>query len=206
MNKLFQIGKEIIHILQQHGFEAYFVGGAVRDYLLCEPIHDVDITTSAFVQDIIDLFPEVIPVGIQHGTVIIRHQGESFEVTTYRKSSKTNEPLSLNSDLLSRDFTMNAIAMTKEFELIDDVQGQQHITQRKIQAVGNPHDRIIEDPLRILRAFRFVSIYGFQIEDGTMEAIKQQAHLLQHVAIERMLIEWKKCFKDNLCNMLFDYL
>lgn len=170
----------IIEKIEEAGHQAFFVGGCVRDFLLKRPIGDVDITTSAKPFEVQAIFDEVIPVGIQHGTVIIRHRGISYEVTTFRlegEYSDQRHPDSvqfidkIDEDLARRDFTINALAMDKHGHIIDLFQGREDIEKALIRAVGNGHDRFQEDPLRILRAIRFSSQLGFQIEENTLKAI-----------------------------------
>lgn len=201
MKKIFLKAKPIIETLTENGFEAYFVGGAVRDYLLQHPIHDVDIATSATPEKVQSLFANVVPVGIEHGTVIVVYEGESYEVTTFRRESEYRDfrrpsevtfISSLYEDLKRRDFTMNAIAMTIRFELIDPFNGQQDIRNELIRTVGSPYERFQEDPLRILRAVRFVSQLNFSIEKTTLRAIDNMKAHLQHLSIERIADEFEK--------------
>lgn len=199
--KKFLKAKPIIETLVKNGHEAYFVGGAVRDYLLNRPIHDVDIATSAEPQIVQSLFKNVIPVGIEHGTVMIVCKDEAYEVTTFRKESdysdfrRPNEVTfisNLHEDLKRRDFTMNAIAMTKHFEIIDPFNGRQDIRDKRIRTVGSPVERFKEDPLRILRAVRFVAQLNFSIERKTLQAIDEMKAYLAHLSIERMAQEFEK--------------
>lgn len=208
MNTLFNKAGEIIKKLEGHGFEAYFVGGSIRDYLLHRPIGDIDITTSALPAEVMNIFEKTIPVGLQHGTVVVMHEGEPYEVTTYRKDedyvdyrrpSSVTFVSSLIEDLKRRDFTMNAIAMDRNGKLIDPFNGQTAIKQRYIQTVGEPEERFNEDALRMMRALRFQSQLSFDVEEKTIQAITKSASLLQHVSIERITVEFEKLIKGKSC-------
>lgn len=188
----FQNANEIIGKIEALGHEAYIVGGAVRDLFLQKEIHDVDITTSAPVNIIKSAFPKTIDVAIKHGTVIVQYKGEAFEVTSFRGSS-------LLADLAMRDFTINAMALTKERVVIDPYLGQVDIKNGSLRAVDHPHNRFIEDPLRILRAIRFVSELSFTIEQQTLEAMHKHIDKINQVAVERVFSEFKKiCLGNNV--------
>lgn len=196
----------IIETLEQAGYEAYYVGGSVRDLLLQRTIGDVDIATSARPEVIKKLFAKTIDVGIEHGTIIVLLDGESYEVTTfraeseyvdYRRPSEVTFISSLEEDLKRRDFTMNAIAMTKSGKLLDPFGGQEDIKRKIIQTVGNPTERFSEDALRMMRALRFVSQLSFSLSPTTYEAIKQNRSLLENISIERITIEFMKLVKGE---------
>ncbi|RXJ03976.1 CCA tRNA nucleotidyltransferase [Anaerobacillus alkaliphilus] len=189
----------IIQKLKTAGYEAYIVGGAVRDFLLNREIHDIDIATSAPATEVKVLFPKTIDVAIAHGTVVVRHQGESFEVTSYRGNT-------LFEDLRLRDFTMNAMGLSRNGDMVDPFRGKDDINQRMIRCVENPSLRFQEDPLRMLRAIRFVSQLGFAIEDDTLEAIKMNGFLINHVAIERVSLELEKIWSGAYVKRSFGYL
>src|SRR5699024_3914466 len=146
------------------------------------PIGDIDIATSALPEQIQAIFPQVIPVGIEHGTVIVRYNHVSYEVTTFRldgEYSDQRHPDSvqfidrIDEDLERRDFTINALAMNKKGQIIDLFAGKKDLARKMIRTVGNGYDRFNEDPLRIIRAFRFSSQLGFSIEKETLKAIHQ---------------------------------
>lgn len=200
---VFQKAAEVISIIEKHQFEAYFVGGCVRDYIIDRPIHDVDIATSATPAEIQEIFPKVIPVGLEHGTVIVRHQQESFEVTTYRtdgaytdhrRPDQVHFVRNIEEDLRRRDFTMNAIAMNAKGEILDPFEGRKDISQKRIQTVGEAADRFEEDALRIIRALRFSSQLGFSIEDETKEAMGKYNAFIDKLAVERLTVELEKLF------------
>lgn len=201
MEPPFKKAVKIIEKIEQAGFEAYFVGGSVRDLLLHKEINDVDIATSAKPDEIKQIFGKTVDVGIEHGTVLVLYDGESYEITTfrseseyvdYRRPKEVNFVRSLYEDLKRRDFTMNAIAMTKDGEFIDPFNGRKDLENKLIRTVGSADERFHEDALRMLRAVRFVSQLGFQIEEKTFAALKKHAHLLKHIAVERKLIEFTK--------------
>ena len=194
--------KTIIDKLNAHGFEAYAVGGFVRNSLLDIEVCDVDVTTSATPDKIVEVFSDykVYLTGIKHGTVTIIANGEPIEVTTYRIDGEYEDnrhPDSvifvsdLKSDLMRRDFTINAMAYDGK-EVIDLFGGKEDINNKIIRAVGNPCDRFEEDALRILRALRFASVLDFEIEPETAKAIKEKAHLLKNVSKERIFSELNK--------------
>ncbi|MED3625010.1 CCA tRNA nucleotidyltransferase [Neobacillus thermocopriae] len=191
----------ILKKLEDAGFEAYFVGGSVRDYLLNKPISDVDIATSATPQEVKAIFPKSVDIGIEHGTVLIIHNHQSYEVTTfrtegeyqdYRRPKEVSFIRNLTEDLERRDFTMNAIAMDRNGRLIDPFNGQEAIKQKIIKTVGQATDRFQEDALRMMRAVRFVSQLSFQIEQETMKALTQLIPLLEKIAVERKRTEFEK--------------
>ncbi|WP_047980061.1 CCA tRNA nucleotidyltransferase [Ornithinibacillus contaminans] len=202
----------IIQTIEAAGHQAYFVGGCVRDLFLQRSIGDIDITTSATPEVILELFDQVIPVGIEHGTVIVRHAHVSYEVTTFRvegKYSDQRHPDSvefiekIDKDLERRDFTINALAMDKNGTIIDLFQGEEDLKRHLIRTVGNGVDRFKEDPLRILRAIRFSSQLGFSIEEETKQAILAVKPNLEGLAIERITKELQKTFAgDSVTNGL----
>lgn len=212
METLFDEAKPILERLHQSGFEAYFVGGAVRDFLLGREIGDIDIATSAKPEDIKNLFHKTIDVGAEHGTIIVIHQGEQYEVTTYRMESDYEDfrrpksvqfITSLKEDLRRRDFTINAMAMDVNGKVFDYFHGKVHMEQKLIHTVDSPSERFTEDALRMLRALRFVSQLNFTISSETKEAIKHHVHLLDMISVERKTTEIEKLFKgDNVKNAI----
>lgn len=195
----FSKARTILEKLEKYGYEAYFVGGCVRDLILQRPIKDIDITTSATPNDVKRVFGKVIPVGISHGTVIVRSEKTSYEVTTFRNKSKVLENTfifgtTLTDDLMYRDFTMNALAMDKDGNIIDLFSGQTHIENKLIKAVKDPYLRFQEDPLRMLRACRFASQLGFSIDQDTLKAIALFKKSMRQVAVERI--------KDEMTSLL----
>lgn len=207
----FEAATEVIKKIEQHGYVAYFVGGAVRDHLLRLDITDIDIATSATPEEIQSIFPHVIPVGIAHGTVIVRHLNTSYEITTFRYDNmdgvqELSDEVRLHEDLARRDFTINAIAMDKDRNMIDLFQGQTDLDGRIIRAVGNPKERITEDPLRIMRALRLSSQLGFTIEPATLAQMKKLAYLIETVAVERLTNEMAKLFQGPFLEKAIQYM
>lgn len=195
MSELFHGGIKIINQINQAGFEAFFVGGCVRDQLLGRAIHDIDITTNATPEQIAEIFQVTIPVGIQHGTMMVKMDRAYYEVSTY-KSSEHETPTILT-DLAHRDFTINAMALTKDFQLIDPYNFQTDVNEKRIRAVFDPDKRFSEDPLRMLRAIRFVSQLGFVIEEQTKSAISKYCEKFSQVAKERIVQEFEKLLLGN---------
>lgn len=200
---------DILKTFNKNGYEAYFVGGCVRDYLLGEEFSDIDITTNALPEEVKKIFRKSIDTGIQHGTVTILVNGESYEVTTFRTEDEyTNHRApekvefvnNLREDLDRRDFTINAMALDSNGVLFDYHNGEKDLSSGVIRTVNNPNERFYEDALRMLRAFRFSSKLGFEIEYDTLEAIKKNAELIKFVSIERIVNEFKKLLsgKGNL--------
>ena len=194
---------EIIHSLQNNGYEAFLVGGCVRDSILGRPIHDYDITTSATPDEMMEVFKDkrIIKTGLQHGTITIVINGEGYEVTTYRidgNYSDSRRPdsvtftRSLEEDLKRRDFTINAMAYNDEVGLIDPFNGMEDIKYNKIRCVGRAEDRFSEDALRILRAIRFASQLGFVLEPDTDWNISKMYKNLENISIERINSEFCK--------------
>ncbi|MFD2751829.1 CCA tRNA nucleotidyltransferase [Virgibacillus siamensis] len=200
---IFDEAKEILERLESYNHKAYFVGGCVRDMILGRKIGDIDIATSAAPELVQQIFENVIPVGIQHGTVIVRHNRQSYEVTTFRTDGKYSDQRhpdsvtfiqSIDEDLRRRDFTINALAMDKDGEIIDLFRGRKDIADRVIQTVGNGYERFEEDPLRIIRALRFSSQLGFTISELTMANMKNLKHEIEGIAVERIKQEFAKFF------------
>lgn len=192
---------DILKIFNRNGYEAYFVGGCVRDYLLGEEFSDIDITTNALPEEVKKIFRKSIDTGIQHGTVTILVNGEGYEVTTFRTEDeyanhrspeKVEFVSNLREDLDRRDFTINAMALDSNGVLFDYHNGEKDLSSGVIRTVNNPNERFYEDALRMLRAFRFSSKLGFEIEYDTLEAIKRNAELIKFVSIERIVNEFKK--------------
>jgi tRNA nucleotidyltransferase (CCA-adding enzyme) len=211
----FQEAIYIIDTIERAGHQAYFVGGCVRDSLLNRTIGDVDITTSAKPNEIQSIFNDVIPVGIEHGTVIVRHNQVSYEVTTFRTEGNYSDhrhPDSvsfidkIDEDLARRDFTINALAMDKNGELVDLFHGQEDLKKGLIRTVGNGYERFKEDPLRILRAVRFSSQLGFELEKHTREAITAAKASIEGLAVERITVELEKLFAGTYVKHALKYM
>ena len=196
----------IIHTIQAAGFEAYAVGGCVRDSILGRVPDDWDITTSAKPEDIKKLFKKTIDTGIEHGTVTVMLQGEGFEVTTYRIDGEYEDSRhpkevtftsNLREDLKRRDFTINAMAYNDEVGLVDIFEGISDIEKKIIRCVGDAKERFTEDALRMMRAVRFSAQLGYSIDEGTKEAIKELAPTLKKISAERVQVELVKLVTSN---------
>ena len=192
--------KKAIGIVEKAGHEAYAVGGAVRDALLGRPTHDYDLTTSALPEETAEIFSghKVFKTGLKHGTVTVIVEKEPLEITTFRvdgeyKDSRHPDQVrftrSLEEDLARRDFTVNAMAYSDSAGVIDIFGGKADLEKRLIRAVGVAEKRFEEDALRILRAFRFVSKLGFEIEEKTLLAAKEKSSLLRNISQERKSAE-----------------
>lgn len=191
----------IIDKIEEAGFEAYFVGGSVRDTLLKKPINDVDIATSAKPDEIKLIFQKTIDVGIEHGTVMVLWKDATYEITTFRTESTYQDfrrpdnvefVRSLREDLKRRDFTINALAMDRDGQIIDYFDGQNDLEKKIIKAVGIPEERFFEDALRMMRGVRFVSQLNFDMASETELAIQKNHSLLERIAVERIQVEFIK--------------
>lgn len=191
----------IIATLSHHGYEAYVVGGCVRDSILGKIPSDWDITTSALPEQVKALFPKTIDTGIKHGTVTVMMEKEGYEVTTYRidglyedhrRPNDVTFTTCLKEDLMRRDFTINAMAYNDQDGLVDLFGGMADLKHKVIRCVGNAEDRFNEDALRMLRAVRFAGQLNFQIEPATRQAIVACHKNLQDVSAERIQMELLK--------------
>lgn len=208
---------EIIKKIENAGFEAYAVGGFVRDFILGNVSYDIDITTSATPSEIKNVFSEynVIETGIKHGTVTVIYNNTAVEITTFRTESEYRDnrhpdevmfSRSLSDDLRRRDFTINALCMNSEGQIIDEFSGRDDIDNKIIRAIGNAEERFNEDSLRILRALRFASVLGFDIEKSTSDAIHNSKNLILNVANERIATELRKMITGkNIRKILLEY-
>ena len=191
----------IIEKIRNHGFEAFAVGGCVRDTLLEREPGDWDITTSAKPEEVKGIFGKTVDTGLQHGTVTIIKNRNGYEVTTYRIDGEYHDgrhpetvefTSNLKEDLKRRDFTINAMAYSHETEIVDEFGGMDDLANKVIRCVGLAHDRFTEDALRILRAIRFAAQLGFEIEADTYQAISDIAPNLKNVSKERIQVEMTK--------------
>ena len=192
-----------IEILCGKGHSAYVVGGAVRNLMMGIPVNDWDITTSALPEETLELFKDfrTIETGIKHGTVTVIIDGMPLEITTYRIEkgySDNRHPDEVEftdrveDDLSRRDFTVNAMAYSPKNGLVDPFGGCEDISKKLIRCVGNPDKRFGEDALRILRALRFSSVLGFDIDSETAESVHRNKHLLKNISVERIFVELSK--------------
>ena len=191
----------ILDTLRRHGYEAYVVGGCVRDLILARNPDDFDITTSARPQEVKACFRRTVDTGIRHGTVTVMLEEQGFEVTTYRIDGKYSDgrhpdevrfTRSLIDDLQRRDFTINAMAYDDEEGLIDYYGGMGDLQKKVIRCVGRPDERFEEDALRVMRAVRFAAQLGFSVDPLTGAAAKRHAPQLEKVSAERIRVELMK--------------
>ena len=192
---LYRAAKPIVERLRAAGFEAYFVGGCVRDWVMGRDPKDIDVATSARPQQVQKLFRRTIPVGVQFGVVLVREGGEEFEVATFRADGEYldgRRPTTVHfcdakADVERRDFTINGMLYDPVTEqVIDYVGGQQDIAHRVIRCIGEPAERFEEDKLRLMRAVRFACGLGFDIEPATLGAAKRAASQIAVVSAERI--------------------
>ena len=202
---------KIIHTLQEHGYEAYAVGGCVRDSFLGREPMDWDITTSAMPEETKALFPHTFDTGIEHGTITVLLDHEGFEVTTYRVDGKYEDSRhpkevifvrNLQEDLLRRDFTINAMAYNEKEGLVDIFGGMDDLRAGIIRCVGNAQARFSEDALRILRGIRFAAQLGFELEDETREGMRLLAPTLRKISAERIQVELVKTLTSSRPDLL----
>lgn len=195
--------KVIISKLNSYGFEAFAVGGCVRDCVIGLVPHDWDICTNAKPEQIKHCFKDfdTFDSGIKHGTISVIYKRSIYEITTYRIDGEyldSRHPESveftndITKDLARRDFTVNAMAYNEEKGLVDPFGGIQDVSRKIIKCVGDPDKRFDEDALRILRALRFASVYGFSIDKKTSDSVKNKSYLLRNIAYERIAAEFNK--------------
>ncbi|WP_019680932.1 CCA tRNA nucleotidyltransferase [Ruminococcus flavefaciens] len=200
----------ILAELENNSFEAYMVGGCVRDSLMGRSFHDTDITTNALPEQIISVFSgyKVIPTGIKHGTVTVVSDGIPYEITTYRidgeytdhrRPDKVEFTSDIAADLARRDFTINAIAMDRHGNIVDPFGGKKDIEAAVIRCVGVPQQRFGEDALRIMRAVRFASQLGFTIDEATAQAVHSMKDELEKISRERIRDELDKLICGSNC-------
>ena len=196
----------IIKTLEAAGYEAFAVGGCIRDSVLGRTPQDWDITTSAKPQDVKRLFSHTIDTGIQHGTVTVMLEHEGFEVTTYRIDGEYEDArhpkevtytVNLLEDLKRRDFTINAMAYNESRGLVDAFDGMGDLQKKVIRCVGNPKERFTEDALRMLRALRFAAQLGFEVEEQTFAAIRELAQTIEKISAERIQTELVKLLTSD---------
>lgn len=201
----------VLDTLHAQGYEAFVVGGCVRDSLLRKEPADWDVTTSALPKETKACFPRTADTGIQHGTVSVILNHEPVEVTTYRIDGTYSDgrhpdavsfARTLREDLARRDFTINAMAYDQEHGLVDPYGGQADLAQGLIRCVGDPEKRFGEDALRILRALRFASVLGFSIENTTESAIYDMAERARQVAVERICVEFQKLLLGDHADLI----
>ena len=212
-----EAGLKLIKEINDHGFEAYIVGGFVRDYILGIESNDIDICTSATPMDVKNIFEDSCTTNDDYGSVIVTKWGIKFEITTYREEiSYTNNRKpdeiryvdNLYKDLLRRDFTINSICMNGSGEIIDLLDGRYDLNRKVISSIGDCYIKFEEDCLRILRAIRFATVLDFELDDEIKLAILNKKHLLKNLSYNRKKEELDKIFSSSNCkkgiNLLLD--
>ena len=209
-------GFKVLEKLNNAGYQAYFVGGFVRDYILDIESNDIDITTSATPQEVISLFEVVNTKGIAYNSVEVMLDGYHFEITTFRKDvlyvdnrhPQIEIANSIVEDLKRRDFTINALAMDISSDIIDIFGGVKDLELKQIKAIGNPEVRFEEDALRMLRACYFSSKLGFEIEEKTLDAIKKNGHLILNISSDMIKRELSKMLiqDESLLGLRYFYI
>lgn len=206
MSNILNAAKEIAHSLHQAGHTCYFAGGCVRDTLLNRIPKDFDLATSATPDQVLQLFPKSDSIGAHFGVILVKLRGMPFEVATFRTDgaySDKRRPDSVTfsspqEDASRRDFTVNGLFQDPlTGEIIDFVNGSVDLDHKIIRAIGNPIERFQEDALRLMRAIRFATKLGFEIEPSTWQAICDNAHLLESIAIERIQAEFNQILLHN---------
>lgn len=201
--------------LKDAGFEAYLCGGAVRDLLLDREVHDYDVTTSATPEQVKELFSNSKLVGANFGVSLVSVGGEDFEVATFREDGSyldNRRPdsimytLDAREDVVRRDFTVNALLMDVDGQVHDHVNGLRDLHNHVLRTVGNPMDRFGEDSLRMLRAVRFACQLGFAVHEETEHTIKELAHTVLNVSVERLQVELNKMFCSGQADRAMDLL
>ncbi|MED5017742.1 CCA tRNA nucleotidyltransferase [Paenibacillus chibensis] len=198
--------EEVLSRLVEQGYEAYWVGGCVRDELMGRPVHDMDITTSALPEEVEAVFERTVPTGIQHGTVTVLSGAYAYEVTTYRvegayenhrRPAQVEFVRELKEDLRRRDFTMNAIARALDGTIVDPYGGTDDINSRVVRCVGSASTRFQEDALRMVRCIRFASVFGFRIAYRTWKGLLEEREGIRYIALERFRVELEKLMEGS---------
>lgn len=208
-----EAGIEVLKLIEMNGYEAFFVGGFVRDHILGVESNDIDITTNALPAQIGNIF-KVVNSGIKYNCVTIVYEGYSFETTTYRLEGRYidyRHPVYevgevLTDDLRRRDFTINAMVMNKDLELVDIFGGCDDLKNRIIRTVNEPQKRFTEDALRMLRAAYFAAKLNFTIELDTLSAMRKCSYLVQNLSIDRISWELEKLINSAYPTVGINYL
>ena len=201
---------EILNRLENNNFKAYIVGGYVRDYILNRKTNDYDIATNARPDDIIKLFSDKkIILNEKFGNVVLNN----IEITTFRKDEYNNSRFpkityvdTINEDVKRRDFTINALYMNKDYEIIDTINAMEDLTNKIIKTVKDPNISFDEDPLRIIRAIRFAHMLNFEIEEETLIALQKYAYKLKEISKERINKEIKKGIPYGVLDKVYDFV
>ena len=208
-----EAGIEVLKVIEMNGYEAFFVGGFVRDYTLGVDSNDIDITTNALPYQMSNIF-KIVNTGIKYNSVTIIYEGYSFEATTYRlegpyidyRHPTYEVGKTLLDDLKRRDFTINAMAMDKDLNVIDLFGGLDDLKNKVIRTVFEPQKRFTEDALRMLRAAYFAAKLGFSIENETLNAMKKCSYLVQNLSKDRIIWELEKLINSKYQHIGIKYL
>ena len=207
--------RKILEIIEDNGFEAYIVGGYVRDFLLNKDTKDIDICTNARVVELMDIFKDYNISSNNYGAVKFTYNDFKFDITTYREDVKYNGNRrdleikyvdNLVEDIKRRDFTINSLCMTKEGGIIDILNGKEDIDNKIIKCIGNAEEKITEDPLRILRAIRFASILNFKIDEELFKTIQEKKELVEELSTNRVKEELTKILISSNYKKGLNYL
>jgi poly(A) polymerase/tRNA nucleotidyltransferase (CCA-adding enzyme) len=210
INKI-KIAQKVLKIFKKNYFEAFIVGGAVRDLLLEVSISDVDITTNAYPSAVQKLFSS-LPTSVKYGSLKIFFEGHSFEVTTYRKEGKYvlyRYPSTISFvsdvkiDLMRRDFTINSLLLNEDYEIIDYVNGREDLSKKLIRTMCDPYVKLTQDALRIMRIFYLQAKLNFDIEVRTKKVLKENIWLLHKIKPQTLLQEWRKILKQKNIQKVF---
>jgi poly(A) polymerase len=205
----------IVKRLREHGYESYFAGGCVRDMLLKKPPQDYDITTNAHPDEIVKIFPQTIPVGAQFGVMLVLVEDQPFEVATFRHDGPYLDGRrpshvrygSLREDILRRDFTINGMVYDPlQDQVIDWVEGEKDLKNKRIRAIGKPRERFEEDRLRMVRAIRFAASLDFSVDEGTFAAIRELASTIGVISWERIGDETTRILTEGGARKGFELL
>lgn len=206
---------KILSLIEENGFEAYVVGGYVRDFLLSKDTKDIDICTNARVIDLVEIFKEYNPSSNNYGAVKLTYDDFKFDITTYREDVKYDGDRrnlevryidNLVEDIKRRDFTCNTLCMNKEGNIIDILNGKEDIDNKIIKCVGDVNKKLMEDPLRILRAIRFATVLDFKIDKELYDAINDKKELVDELSTQRMKEELTKILVSKKAIKGLDYL
>ena len=206
---------KILSLIEENGFEAYVVGGYVRDFLLSKETKDIDVCTNARVVDLVEIFKEYNPSSNNYGAVKLTYDDFKFDITTYREDVKYDGDRrnlevryidNLVEDIKRRDFTCNTLCMNKEGNIIDILNAKEDIDNKIIKCVGDVNKKLMEDPLRILRAIRFATVLDFKIDKELYDAINEKKELVDELSTQRMKEELTKILVSKKAIKGLDYL
>ena len=212
---MLDVALKLLKKINDNGYQAYIIGGFVRDYILGIESNDVDVTTNATPKELIEIFPDSYLPPDDYGSVTVMYKNIRFEITTFTKEvnyldhrhpDKIEYIDDLYQDLLRRDFTINAICMNSNGEIIDFLDGQKDLNNRVIRTIGNANEKFKDDSLRILRAIRFATILNFELDNEVVSSINENKHLLKDLSYNRKREELDKIFVSGYAKEGIDLL